>query len=143
MNAAGQLIAVALTCLALRTANSQETTISVAEARSLVKIVLRHQGFPSLSHYCQIESMDKEGEPFIPDYYSFNASCDFPNTAATSPWGEYIVSPRTGDVLEFELCKWFRYSDLRRMQKQIVLRTHATEATEAQYRGKIGCVKAK
>jgi len=143
MNAVGRLIAVALTCLALRTANSQETTISVAEARSLVNIVLRHQGFPSSSEYCQVEPMDKESEPFVSGYYAFNASCDFPNTAATSPWGEYVVSPRTGDVLEFELCKWFRYPDLRRMQKQIVVRTHATEATEAQYREKIGCVRAK
>jgi hypothetical protein len=143
MSKAGRLITIVLTLLAVGDIRSQEGGIGVAEARSLVEIVLRHQGFPSSSQYCQIESMDKEGESFAPGHYSFSASCDFPNTAATSPWGEYVVSPRTGDVLSFELCKWFRYPELRRMQKQIVLRTHATETVEAQYREKIGCVKPK
>jgi len=117
--------------------------ISSAEAKSLLEIVLRHRGFPSSSQYCEIESADKDGKPFVPDYYSFGASCDFPNTGATSAWGTYVVSPRTGAVLLFDYCKWFGYADLRRAQRQVMLRTHATEAAEAQYREKTGCAKAK
>jgi len=141
MRAVRQLIVFALAFLAVGSIDSQEPSISVAEAKSLVAIVLRHQQFPLSSPYCEIEHLDKEGKPFAPDYYSFGAHCDFPNTAARSPWGTYLVSPRTGDVLEFNLCKWFRYADLRRMQKQIMLRTHTTEVTEAQYREKTGCGK--
>jgi hypothetical protein len=143
MSALCPLITIALMFFAVKAVSSQEATMSVAEAKSLVGIVLHHQGFPSSSQYCQIEHLDEEGKPFVPDYYSFGASCDFPKAAATSPWGTYVVSPRTGDVLEFDLCKWFRYADLRRVQKQIMLRTHATEAAEAQYREKTGCAKAK
>jgi len=82
--------------------------------------------------------MDK-GDPFIAGYYSFAASCDFPNTAATTPWGQFAVSPRTGDVVQLETCKWFRYPDLRVLQKQIVAQTHASEQAEVRYRKNTGC----
>lgn len=135
-------VAVALMLVAASTSVAQEASIGTAEAQTLVDIVLRHQGFPASSRYCEVVSMDKS-QSFVSGYYSFNASCDFPNTAATSPWGEYLVSPRTGDVLGFEQCKWFRYSDLRRSQKQVMLRTHATKAAEARYREKVGCTPMK
>lgn len=125
------------------TGGTQEATISVTEAKSLVDIVLRHQGFPMSSQYCEIANLDKKGTPFVADYYSFGASCDFPKTAATSSWGVYFVSPRTGNVEQMDQCKWFRYPELEQMQKQIMLRTHATEAGEIKYREKIGCAKAK
>jgi hypothetical protein len=142
MKAVSQLIVVALTFLA-GSLESQEPTINVVEAKSLVAIVLRHHGFPMSSQYCEVSSLDKEGQPFVADYYSFGASCDFPNTAATSSWGVYFVSPRTGDVEQMDRCTSFRYSELRRMQKQIMLRTHATETGEIKYREKIGCANGK
>jgi hypothetical protein len=143
MSAARRLIAIAFVLVAVRTVIAQEATIGVAEAKSLVGIVLRHQGFPSSSQYCQVEIVDEGGKLFAPGYYAFGASCDLPNTAATSPWGAYLVSPRTGEVLNFDMCKWFGYSDLRRLQKQIMLRTHATDASERQYREATGCAKTK
>jgi len=143
MVAVSQLIAVVLMLLAAGTVEAQEATIGVTEAKSLVDIVLRHQGFPISSRHCKIASLDKEGQPFLADYYSFGASCDFPNTAATSSWGIYFVSPRTGDVEEMDQCNLFQYPELRQLQKQIMLRTHAIEAGEIKYRERIGCTKAK
>lgn len=128
-----------LAFLGLAWPGSQEARIGITDAKSLVALVLKHQRFPLSSQYCEIEPLDRPGRPFVPDYYSFGAHCDFPNTAATSPWGTYVVSPRTGDVLEFDYCKWLRYPDLRRAQKQIMIRTGATEATECQYVEKTGC----
>jgi hypothetical protein len=136
------LAIIALAFITVGNVEAQVADITLAEAKTLVAIVLRHQKFPSSSRYCQIESMDK-GEPFVSHYYAFAASCDFPNTAATSPWGEYLVSPRTGDVLGLEQCRWFRYSELQRLQKQIMFRTHATHAGEAKYREHTGCAQAK
>ena len=69
VSAVRQLLTIALTFPFVGTINSQEATISVAEAKSLVGIVLRHQGFPSSSQYCEVEPMDKEGEPFVADYF--------------------------------------------------------------------------
>ena len=82
--------------------------------------------------------MDK-GDPFVAGYFSFAASCDFPNGAATSPWGQFAVSPRTGDVVQLETCKWFRYPDLRVLQMQIVAQAHASEQAEVRYRKSTGC----
>jgi len=118
---------------------AQESTISVDDAKQLVGIVLRHQNFPSSSPYCTVENLDKNGKVFQPGYYAFGASCDFPNTPATSPWGTYLVSPRTGDVLNYDTCKWLSYSDLRQRQKQIMLQTGATRASEQKYRDSSGC----
>ena len=51
--------------------NSLETTIGVAEAKSLVEIVLRHQGFAASSKYCQIDTaLDEHGNPLVPSSHS-------------------------------------------------------------------------
>jgi len=117
-------------------------TISVDEAKQLVGIVLRHQKFPSSSPYCSIENLDRNGRPFEAGYYAFAASCDFPNTQATSPWGTYLVSPRTGDVLNYDTCKRVEYRDLQH-QRQVMLQTGTTADGEKKYREATGCNKTK
>ncbi len=121
----------------------QPSAISVADAKSLVSLVLRHERINLSSRYCQLEQLDTEGKPFVADYYSFGASCDYPNTGATTPFGIYVVSPRTGDVWEFNRCRWFAFPELRRLQRNIMRRTHATEMEESKYREKTGCVQGK
>jgi len=143
MNAPLRAATTTVLLLSAALANAQQQTISVGEAKELVGLALRHQEFPSSSQYCQVESLDRNGKSFAPDYYAFGASCDFPNTAATSPWGTYLVSPRTGEVLNFDTCKWLAYHDLRERQKQILLQTGATEDSECRYRDAVGCVKTK
>jgi hypothetical protein len=138
MSATRALFAIGWLFICCGAFGAQEKTISVAEARSLVDVVLRQEQFPSNSKYCEVSSMDK-GEPFVRDYYSFSASCDFPNTAATSAWGVYVVSPRTGEVVNFDGCRWFMFPELKSIQKQIMLRNHTTEAAEAPYRKNTRC----
>ncbi len=132
-------VAMVIGSLAGTFAKAQEVTISGDEAKEVVGMVLRHQKFPSSSPHCDIENLDKNGKVFAPGYYAFGASCDFPNNPTTSPWGTYLVSPRTGDVLNYDTCKWLSYSDLRQRQKQIMLQTGATEASERKYRDSTGC----
>ena len=141
IRAAHRLI-ISLIFLPAAFGNGQQPNISVDDAKELVGVVLRHQKFPE-SPYCQIDSLDKQDEVIALNYYAFGASCDFPNTPATSQWGTYLVSPRTGDVLNLDTCKWFRYADVRERQKQIMLHTGATEASEERYRESTGCAKAK
>ena|ERR1035438_9898123 len=113
---------------------SQATRIGAGEAKSLVHVVLRHEKIHLSPHYCSIERLDKDGKPFVPNYYSFSVTCDFPNAAATTPFGIYVVSPRNGNVWEFNRCVWFRFAELSRLQEGIASRTHATERSEAKYR---------
>jgi hypothetical protein len=119
----------------------QQATIT--ETESLVRVVLKLQKIQLASQYCELERLDKNGKSFVSDYYSFSAHCDYPNTAATNPFGIYVVSPRTGDVWEYNRCEWFRFPELSRLQRNLMKRTHATDATEAKYREASGCTKGK
>lgn len=124
-------------------ASGQPLTISAAEARSLVRVVLRHEKIHLSSRYCELEQLDKDGKAFVADSYSFGAFCDYPNTAATTPFGLYVVSPRTGDVWEFNRCQWFSFPELRRLQRNIMRRIHATAAEQSKYRERTRCVQGK
>ncbi len=63
-------------------------------------------------------------------------------TAATTAFGIYVVSPRTGDVWEYNQCKMVRFSGTTQAAAERILqRTHATDATEAKYREATGCKK--
>jgi hypothetical protein len=131
---------------AAATAFAQGTTVNAEEAKSLVRVVLRHEHIRLSPRFCelqQIDKIDKQDKPFVPDYYSFSASCDYPNTAATTPFGIYVVSPRTGDVFEFNRCEWFHFAELRRLQRSITQRTKRTSAEEANYRNATGCVPGR
>jgi len=125
-------------CFGLSAA-AQQTTITADEAKSLVRTVLRHEHINLSPRYCELDEIHKQGKPFVPDYYSFSATCDYPNTAATTPFGIYIVSPRTGDVFEFTRCRWYQFAELRRLQRSITQRTKQSSAEEAKYRKASGC----
>src|SRR5271165_6644923 len=112
---------------AVVSALGQPKTIGADEAKSLVRVVLRHENIHLSSRYCSLEQLDRNGKPFAADYYSFSAACDYPNTAATTPFGIYVVSPRTGDVWEFNRCEWFKFPELRRLQRSIMARTHSAD----------------
>ena len=119
------------------------TTINTVEAKSLVRTVLRHEHIRLSSRYCTLEQIDKPSQPFAKDYYSFSASCDYANTAATTSFGIYVVSPRTGDVFEFNRCEWFNFPELRRLQRNIMQRTKHSARDEARYREATGCTRRK
>jgi len=128
-------------CLIALPAFGQQATVT--EAESLVRLVLKHERIRLSSQHCELERLDKDGKSFVSDYYSFGAHCDYPNTAATTPFGIYVVSPRTGDVWEYNRCQWFGFPELRRLQRTVMRRTHATDGTEKKYREATGCTEEK
>jgi hypothetical protein len=105
------VMGVVLVSIAITFAQSnvaQPATISSVEAKSLVQSVLKNRNIHLSEKYCELETLDRDGKPFVANYYTFGASCDYPHTAATTPFGIYVVSPRTGDVWEFNTCEQFR-----------------------------------
>ena len=137
------LIALGACFCVVVTAAAQSITVKPAEAKSLVRVVLQRERIRLSPRYCELQQIDKPDKPFVPDYYSFAASCDYPNTAATTPFGIYVVSPRTGDVFEFNRCEWFDFPELRRLQRNIMRRTGSTAADEAKYRESSGCASRR
>ena len=119
--------------------NAQPATISSAEARAIVETVLKNRNIHLSDRYCELKSMDGNGKPFVTKYYTFGGSCDYPRTAATTPFGVYVVSPRTGEVWEFNTCEHVTFPALTRIQTEIKHRTGNTDVAEAQYREHIGC----
>jgi hypothetical protein len=136
------LVALAV-ALSAGSAFSQQGTITVGQAESLVRAVLRHERLRLSSRYCELEPVHKDGKAFVPDYYSFSAYCDYPNAGATTILGLYIVSPRTGEVWEYNECKPFTFPRLLELRRKMVRQTHETEQAEAKYRINIGCANTK
>jgi len=136
------IAAVILTCFGCWAGFAQQTTITHREAESLVRMVLRHERVHLPSQYCEVENLDRNGASFIDDYYSFGPYCAYPGAAAITPFAIYVVSPRTGDVWKFEACDHFNFPELRRLQREIMRRTHATAAEEADYSFVHGCSRS-
>ncbi|AUP76360.1 hypothetical protein CWS02_05580 [Enterobacter sp. EA-1] len=71
---------------------------------------------------------------FVPEYINFHVAWDSPDAAATDVIGEFVVSPRTGDVWESNMCKQYAFSELKRLQTEIMKRTGWTLAGELKER---------
>jgi len=128
--------------------NLEESTqpaaiITEAQAKSLVREVLRHGKVRLSSRYCELEPVRKDGKPFVQDYYSVWAYCDYPNIGATTVFGLFVVSPRTGEVWEYNTCKTLTFPELMELRRKIAPQTNVTEEAEAKYRAKIGCEDKK
>lgn len=112
---------VALTvALAAGSAAAQRPQITAAQAESLVRTVLRHEKLKFPSPYCELERLDKDGKAFAPDFYSFGANCDYPNARATTVLGLYVVSPRTGEVWEYNQCKLVTFRELVNLRRKML-----------------------
>jgi len=135
-------IACVLIC-AISSALGQARTISASEAKSLVRVVLKHDRIKIASRYCSLEQIDKPGKRFIEGSYSFDARCDFTNAFATTVYGLYVVSERTGDVWNFNGCEWFDFPQLHHLQRDIMRRLRTNAAERAKYRKETGCAESK
>jgi hypothetical protein len=133
------LLAAIVFLYAAGSAFGQQRAITVAQAESLVRVVLKHQRLEMPSRYCEMHEMTKDLKAFIADYYSFAPACDYPNSAATTPLGLFVVSPRTGEVWEFNNCEVFTFPKLLRLRRKLVPQNDATEKAEAKYRISLGC----
>jgi hypothetical protein len=118
---------------------AQAPTLSRSEAKTLVRLVLRHEHIKLSRRYCTLDNLDRPGKPFSEGSYAFAAMCDFPNSAATVPYGLYIVSLRTADVWDLDGCQWFDFPALRTKQRYVQRRLHTTEQEKAVYRASTGC----
>ena len=122
---------------------AQSTTISKADAESLVRLTLRHEHINLASKYCDLDDLDKPGKPFFEGSYSFGASCDFPNTGATTAFGIYVVGSRTAEVWEYNRCARFAFAELREKQLEIRKRVGTTEQEIRAYRNVMGCPRSR
>jgi hypothetical protein len=118
----------------------QQRLLTTAQGETLVRAVLRHEHFKVPSKSCGVELLrNKDGTPFMPDYYSYSADCDYAKAAATTPLGIFIVSPRTGQVWAFIGCTPFTFPELVKLRRSLLSQSDASEKTEEQYWSRLGC----
>ena len=113
----------------------QRTGLSAAQARQVLRVVLRHERFPVGKAGFYIETLASGNR----GYREFGVTFESPQAAATTVLGAFAVSRMTGDVWETNLCKRYAFPELEQLQARIMKRTHQTFATEVGERRKLGC----
>jgi hypothetical protein len=135
------LILLIATCIWRPTAQGRELRFD--EAQKVVVMVARHDRITVDDRTIVLNSMDTRNQQgFIPGYYSFSVIQE--SASSTQPdrtLRMYIVSKRTGDTWELNLCTHYSFPELQQMQRNIMKKTGATPADEHGMPKAIGCEK--
>lgn len=111
------------------------TGLSAAQARQVLRIVLRHEHFPLGKAGFHIETLASR----LRSHWQFSVTFESPQAAATTMLGAFAVSRMTGDVWETNRCRRYDFAQLRQWQARIMARTGGSFASEADDRRQLGC----
>ena len=111
------------------------------QAQKIALMVARHDNILVDDRNIVLNSMDTRNRSgFIPGYYSFSIIRE-----GTSPGQAdetirmYVVSKRTADTWELNLCTHYSFPELQRMQQAVMQETGATPNDEHNMPKAIGC----
>ncbi|HEY4050595.1 MAG TPA: hypothetical protein VGM27_27330 [Acidobacteriaceae bacterium] len=111
------------------------------QAQKIALIVAQHDNIAVDDRNFVLNSMDtRTAAGFIPGYYSFSIIRE-----GTSPGQAdetirmYIVSKRTADTWELNLCTHYSFPELKRIQQTVMQETGATPNDEHDMPKTIGC----
>jgi hypothetical protein len=104
------------------------------QAKDILVMVLKHEKM-----YMYKEGFDIERINYAKGYTTFQVTYDTPKAAATEVIGAFAVSPRTGAVLEVNLCRNYSFHALTEIQNDIMKQTGATFASEKELLNQLGC----
>ena len=130
-----------LLCLSGTCAQAQTHELSYTQAQKIAALVALHDNFKIDDRTLVLNSMDtRNAAGFFPGYYSFSVIRE----SVTSEQPDvtvrvYIISKRTADTWEMNLCTHYAFPALEKMQQTVMQETGAT-AADAQGMAKvIGC----
>jgi hypothetical protein len=115
--------------------------MEIDQARQVAMIVARHDNITVDDREIVMNSMDTRREAgFIPGYYSFSIIRESDSPARPDETIRmYVVSKRTADTWELNLCTHYSFPELSKFQQQVMHKTGAS-SEEAQSMPKdIGC----
>jgi hypothetical protein len=122
-------------------AGSQPKEIQFTEAQKVALTVARHENIEVDDRTTVLESMDtRNDDGFIPGYYSFAVIHE--GLAPGQPDDTirmYIVSKRTADTWEYNLCRHYSFPELSELQESLMQQTGATQADNHDVKKDIGC----
>jgi hypothetical protein len=115
--------------------------LNLAQAKKVLTLVLRHEGYDLKKRGMYIDDDIKtpEGGPPHPGYVDLSLQFDARTAGATAALGYFAVSKKTGDVWEVNRCKRYRFPELSRIQRLIMQRTGTSLADEREQWKGLGC----
>ena len=122
-------------------ARAREHEIPFDQAREVALIVARYDNITVDDREIVMNSMDTRNEAgFIPGYYSFNIIRESDSPARPDETIRmYVVSKRTADTWELNLCTHYSFPELNKFQKQVMHKTGASSEDELNMPKAIGC----
>src|SRR5580693_4159828 len=112
------------------------------QARQIALIVARHDNITVDDRTIVMNSMDTRNEAgFIPGYFSFSIIRESDSSAhADETIRMYVVSKKTADTWELNLCTHYSFPELQKFQQDIMHKTGASSGDDGDARKAIGCV---
>jgi hypothetical protein len=112
------------------------------QARQVVLLVAQHDNITVDDRTIVMNSMDTRTEAgFIPGYYSFSIIRESDSPAKPDETIRmYVVSKRTADTWELNLCRHYQFPELEKFQQDIMHKTGANSRDDANMPKAIGCV---
>jgi len=111
------------------------------QARQIALIVARHDNITVDDRTIVINSMDTRTDAgFIPGYYSFSIIRESDSPArADETIRMYVVSKKTADTWELNLCTHYSFPELQKFQQDIMQQTGAHPSDDDDTPRAIGC----
>src|ERR1700761_4500513 len=115
--------------------------IELDQARQVVLIVARHDNITVDDRTIVINSMDtRTAAGFIPGYYSFSIIRESDSPARPDETIRmYVVSKRTADTWELNLCTHYSFPELQKFQRDVMHKTGASSEEAESMPKDIGC----
>ena len=112
------------------------------QARQVALIVARYDNITVDDRTIVMNSMDTRTDAgFIPGYYSFSIIRESDSPAhADETIRMYVVSKKTADTWELNLCTHYSFPELQKFQQDIMHKTGASSGDDGDTRKAIGCV---
>ena len=116
--------------------------IEFDQARQVALIVARYENITVDDRTIVMNSMDTRTDAgFIHGYYSFSIIRESDSPARPDETIRmYVVSKKTADTWELNLCTHYSFPELQKFQQDIMHQTGATPADDSDMRKAIGCV---
>ncbi len=111
------------------------------QARQVALIVAQHDNITVDDRTIVMNSMDTRTDAgFIPGYYSFSIIRESDSPArADETIRMYVVSKKTADTWELNLCTHYSFPELQKLQQDIMHKTGANSGDDAEMPKAIGC----
>jgi hypothetical protein len=115
--------------------------IGPQQAKDVVLAVARHDNIQVDDRTIVLNSMDtRSSAGFIPGYYSFSIIKESDSSAsADETIRMFVVSKRTAETWELNLCTRYSFPELDRLQQTIMRQTGAAPEEERDMAKAIGC----